>query len=129
MIKKLIIIAVLILIVVLFVLTRFKFIGEVSKVMDSEKSVEIVDKKIKLLSTDCIDGKLSMKISNDGNTPIEKGELKVIINDVGKTENFIDKGINPADVAFYSDSITVYSGKLNIKVEGPDNTIGWGVMC
>ena len=128
MMKKLVIIAVLILIVVLFVLIRFKFIGQVSKVMDSEKTL-VGDKKIRLMSTDCLDGKLTMKISNDGNTRIEKGELKVIINDVEKTENFIDTGINPADVTSYSDSITVYSGKLNIKIEGPDNTIGWGVTC
>jgi hypothetical protein len=129
MLKKLVIIAVLIMIVVLFILIGLKFTGDVSKVIDSEKPVEIKDKRIRLVSTDCTDGKLTMRISNDGNTLIEKGELRVIINDVEKTENFIDSEINPADMTSYSDLITAYSGKLNIKVEGPDNTIGWGVTC
>jgi len=64
-----------------------------------------------------------------GNVSIRKSELRVFINDEEKTDNFIDKGINPVDVTSYSDSITTYSGKQNIKVKVPDNTIGWGITC
>jgi len=114
-----------------FILTKSKFIGEVPKVIEPEKKEngEMGDKKIRLISTSCTDGKLTFKIINDGNVEINKSDLRVFINDEEKTDNFIDKGINPGDVTSYSDSITTYSGKQNIRLEGPDNTIGWGITC
>ena len=131
MLKKLLIIAILIVIVVLIVLTGPKFIGEVFEVIESEKegTIEIKDKTIRLVSTSCIDGKLTMDISNDGNTRIEKSELRVFINDEEKTDNLIDKGIDPGEVVSYTDLITTYSEKQNIRMDGPDNTIGWGITC
>jgi len=136
MLKKLLMIVILILVVALFVLIKPEFTGKLTKVespeaIDSEKkeTIEIGDKRIKLSSTSCTDGKLTMTIGNDGNVEIDKNELRVIINGEEKTANFIDEGINPSNVTSYSDLITTYSGKQNIRVEGPVNTIGWGITC
>lgn len=128
--KKFVIFAVLIVIIVIIFLTRLKFSGLVFKTIKPEGEGTIEkNRTIRLSSTVCTDGKLSMDIANDGSMKIEKSELKVTINDEDKTVKFIDKGIEPNDVTSYSDLNTVYSGKLNIKVEGPDNTIGWGITC
>lgn len=131
MIKKFLIVIILILVIVLVILIRPNFIGNINNVTKpGEKETSIIEnKKIKLISTDCSNGKLSMTIRNEGNVTIDKNDLKVLINDEEKTANFIDKGINPGEIASYSDSIKVYSGKLNIKVESPSNTIGWGINC
>lgn len=129
--KKLLVIIALILVVLLVILIRPNFIGNINNVTESEKkeTTAIGDKKIKLMATDCTKGKLSMTIGNDGNVAIDKNDLKVLINDEDKTANFIDKGINTGEVAQYSDSITVYSGKVGIEVESPSNTIRWGITC
>ena len=132
MLKKLVIIVVLIAIVVLIVLIKFKFTGEFLKIKDSDsekEAIEVKVKKIRLLATDCTNGKLTMKIVNDGNAPIERNELRVFINEEEKTANFIDKGTDPDEATSYSDLTTTYSGKQNIRVEAPDNTIGWGITC
>ena len=129
--KLVLIIGILTLIVFVFVLIKPEFIGEVIKSIGSgeKETIEIVDKRIRLSSTSCSDGKLTMEIINDGNATIKITELRVLVNKEEKTDNFIDRGIDPGDVISYSDSITTYSGSQYIRVEGPDNTISWGIKC
>ena len=130
MFKKLLIIVLLIVIVVILVFTKTQFTGEIAKIFGSEEEIiEIGDKRIKLISTYCTDGELKMEIRNEGNVRIAKSELRVLINHEEKTDNFIDKGINSGETISYSDSITSYSGSQYIRVEGPDNTISWGIKC
>ncbi len=134
--RKVLIIILLILVVILFILIKPNFTGEMFKIElpkffepEEKETIEIGNKTIVFLSTNCIEGNLAFEIKNDGDVNIKKSELKLFINDEDKTDNFMNEGIDTGQTSSYSDLKTKYSGKQNIRLEGPDNTIGWGITC
>ena len=89
-----------------------------------------LDKTITILSAHCGENKLTLIVSNEGNTKIDQNELKVVVDGTDRTDEFIDGGIEPKSTNVYSASSTAYSGKqIGVDVVGPINHIVFKIWC